>query len=351
MHILHVNTEKGWRGGERQTLLSMEGLRDAGIETTLLCLNGRPLHKRAIAAGFPVIPARSQLSAFWYLLRCGRNYSIVHAQSSRAFGSAALASFFMRTPVVYTRRVDFVPAGRLTKWKYQRATALVSVSGRIAEILQKAGMGRSEVIGDIVTEPAGTGVSAESMKMELGVSGMKIVGVVAAFVGHKDPFTMVRAAETVTGRLPGTVFLHLGEGPLLPAVRRECEKRGFSSSYRLLGFRNNIEDYFPLFDCFAMSSSEEGLGSSVLDAFIRGIPVASTSAGGLGELVGERGLLSPPGDPDMLAENIIRLLNDSSLVKALAQGAREYALRGHGLKVITGRYLDLYRKVTGETLS
>jgi glycosyltransferase involved in cell wall biosynthesis len=36
-------------------------------------------------------------------------------------------------------------------------------------------------------------------------------------------------------------------------------------------------------DIYVMSSREEGLGTSVLDAMARGIPVASTSAGGLPE--------------------------------------------------------------------
>ena len=35
MRILHLNLEKGWRGGERQTLLTLRGLRAGGHEVAL----------------------------------------------------------------------------------------------------------------------------------------------------------------------------------------------------------------------------------------------------------------------------------------------------------------------------
>ena len=58
-----------------------------------------------------------------------------------------------------------------------------------------------------------------------------------------------------------------------------------------------------------MSSKEEGLGTAVLDAMALGIPVASTSAGGLPEMLkGGAGVLAPPHDPEALADAVARLL-------------------------------------------
>ena len=61
MHILQINTEKGWRGGERQTLLSMEGLRDAGVTVTLLCIKNRPLWRGVYFVSFG--------NRHWFILR------------------------------------------------------------------------------------------------------------------------------------------------------------------------------------------------------------------------------------------------------------------------------------------
>lgn len=346
MHILQINTEKGWRGGERQTLLSMEGLRDAGTAVTLLCLRGHPLWQQARQAGFPVVGAAHHLAVLQHLLVCGNQYSVLHAQSSRAFGLAAIATLLIRTPLVYTRRVDFVPRGSFTRWKYRRAAALAAVSGAVRDIMLRAGMGDSVVISDIVPEKVHTQQRLCGLVRELGIENRRVVGVVAALVGHKDPLTMVRAAAAVCSRLPDTVFLHFGDGPLRKEVEEQIRRLGLSSLYRLLGHRNDVEDYFPLFDCFAMSSAEEGLGSSVLDAFRDGIPVASTCAGGLAELVDKRGLLSPVGDYAALAENIIRLMSDRSLARKYAEAARSYVAQHHNRTLITKRYIDLYRSIT-----
>lgn len=345
MHILQMNTEKGWRGGERQTFFNLAGLRDVGIQATLLCLKDRPLYKRATAAGFDVVGVFNQLHALWYCISKGRRYSVMHAQSSRIFGFAAVATLVVKTPLVYTRRVDFVPRGVLTRWKYHRATALVAISEAISTILKTSGMGSAEVISSIVSEYVPDQKRSAVLHKKLQLEGMRVVGVIAALVGHKDPLTMVRAAHRVVQTLPGTVFIHFGDGPLHEAVIGERQRLGLKQQYHVVGFHDTVEDYFTLFNCFAMSSREEGLGSTVLDAFRLKVPVASTAAGGLVELVTGRGLLSPVGDADALADNIICLLVDSKFRRGLVDKAAAYVKEHHSREVLIQRYLNLYRKV------
>jgi glycosyltransferase involved in cell wall biosynthesis len=347
MHVLQINTEKGWRGGERQTLLSMEGLRDAGVTVTLLCLRDRPLAHRARQAGFAVVGVTNQAGALWHLISHGRRYSVLHAQSSRAFGFAAIASLLVPVPLVYTRRVDFVPGGAFTRWKYRRASKLVAISKAIAVILRDAGMGEAEVISSIVSDHRADPARQKALSDELHPGNGPIVGVVGALVPHKDPLTMIGAAAVVRGKMPGVRFLHFGEGDLRDEALTRIDGLNLSGSYHLLGHRSGVEDYFPLFSCFAMSSKEEGLGSSVLDAFNNGIPVASTAAGGLTELVEGRGLLSPPEDAAALGENIIRLLTDKPLALSLAAAAKTYVTTCHDRAVLTRRYITVYEKLTG----
>ena len=346
MHILQINTEKGWRGGERQTLLSMRGLRKAGIRVTLLCRTGQPLRRKALDEGFETVGVDGQFGTLLHLLLHGRRYSIIHTQSSRAFGAAAIASLVVNTPLVYTRRVDFVPRGALTRWKYRRASALIAISRAIAVILRDAGMGDAEVISSMVAEHAPDHHRMLALKKEQQLDDKKIVGVVAALAGHKDPLTMVRAAAAVVEKLPDTVFLHFGDGVLRPAVEEVCGRNALGDHYRLMGYCSDVEDYFPLFDCFAMSSSEEGLGSSVLDAFYYGIPVASTAAGGLAELVEGRGLLSGVGDHAALAANITALLSDRKKAETLSSAAKRYVTEQHGREVLTEKYVGLYRRIS-----
>jgi glycosyltransferase involved in cell wall biosynthesis len=92
-----------------------------------------------------------------------------------------------------------------------------------------------------------------------------------------------------------------------------------------------------------MSSREEGLGTSVLDAMARGIPVASTTAGGLGEMLGGgAGLLVPPANPEALADAIARILGDATLRSALTTRAEE-AVRHFTAARMADDVLRVYR--------
>jgi len=75
---------------------------------------------------------------------------------------------------------------------------------------------------------------------------------------------------------------------------------------------------------FVMSSREEGLGTAVLDAMALGIPVASTAAGGLPEMLGEgAGVLAQAQDPEALATAVARLLAEPGLAHSVVERAAE----------------------------
>lgn len=349
MHVLQLNTEKGWRGGERQTLLVMEGLRTAGVAVTLLCLRNRPLWHRARAAQFSVVGVRGAVAALLYLALRGRTFSLLHAQSSRAFGLASIAAYVNRRPVVYTRRVDFVPRGRATLLKYHRAAAVTAISYSIRTILQHAGIVVDQVISSIVEERAPDIIRRDALRDELQLQGHRVIGVVGALVGHKDPITMVRAAAGVVAALPDVLILHFGDGPMHEVVEQEIRALGIAKNYQLLGYREGVEDYFQLFNCFVMSSVLEGLGSSVLDAFIQRVPVVSTDAGGLSELVTNRGMVSPAGDAAALAKNCITMLTDAQYAQESVVRADSYVREHHLSATLTKKLITLYSTLLPES--
>ena len=119
-----------------------------------------------------------------------------------------------------------------------------------------------------------------------------------------------------------------------------------------MGFYENVEDFFAIFDVFVMSSQEEGLGSSVLDAFIYRVPVVSTNAGGLKESVGDHGVLCPIKSPEALADGMHRVLSDAALRTDLVERAHAVALDVHSSERVTEEYLKLFEgmlKTAGNT--
>jgi glycosyltransferase involved in cell wall biosynthesis len=134
-----------------------------------------------------------------------------------------------------------------------------------------------------------------------------------------------------------------GDGELRAVLEWLRDQLGLTDRVHFLGQVPMPEGLIGEADVFVMSSREEGLGTSVLDAMARGIPVASTSAGGLGEMLGGgAGLLAPPGNPEALADAVARLLTDPALRRAVVARATEMV--GHfTAERMAGEVLTVYR--------
>src|SRR5438552_14802574 len=108
--ILHLNNEKTWRGGERQTLLLAAGLRERGVVSVIGCRPGGLLDQLALAESVATLPVPgNNLSAALALTKAARDFDLIHCHTGRGHSLAALTSGWHRKPFLVTRRVDFLP--------------------------------------------------------------------------------------------------------------------------------------------------------------------------------------------------------------------------------------------------
>jgi L-malate glycosyltransferase len=360
LRILHVDTERGWRGGERQTLWLAAELARRGHTSVIAARPGEPLAERAAEAGVDVVPCAPagelDVRAAWWLRRVIRRRAIdiVHAHTAHAVALAALATTRMRVPIVVARRVDFpLRTNAGTRWKYGRAAMIVAVSQAVARVLERSGMSaeRIRVVPDgvdthRVVEPASPGTLRA-----LGVApGSPLVVQVAQLVGHKDPLTFVRAMRRVRDRVPAAVALLVGDGPLRPAVDAEVRALGLSGVVHATGYRTDADALLAAADVACLSSREEGMGSVLLDALALGVAVAATSAGGIPEVIahGETGLLATPETPTELGDAIATLLEDTALRARLAHNARERS-SDFSVERMTDSTMAVYEEVLSAT--
>ena len=345
MKILQVNTEKTWRGGERQTYYNIQGFLQQGHEVELLCRKDFPLHQKAKELDINIHPVSNGLQAILYLIKHARYVDVVHAQTASGQMYGVISSLFHKTPVVYTRRVDFVPSGFFTKLKYNRTDKLIAISKAIKNILQDFGQENVSVIPDIAVSKELNKDRATKLIHFRGWHNKKIIASISALVPHKDPLTMVKAIYHLSQMRDDFMFLHFGEGDLQHEVEREIADLNVSRWYHLMGHVDNVEDFFSIFDVFVMSSEEEGLGSSVLDAFQYKVPVVSTNAGGLQEVVENNGLLCDIKDAKALALSINEILNDTNLKTAVTENAYDAVHDKYSLKIITDQYLQIFAEL------
>ncbi|GAB2887339.1 glycosyltransferase family 4 protein [Paralcaligenes ginsengisoli] len=353
MRILQLNFERGWRGGERQTLLCMQEFRSAGHEVALLArLNGE-LARHAQADGFAVHAYANVWGLCWFLLSRGRRFDILHAQTANTITWLAVFKLWLRRPIVFTRRTafDLGKRARKTAWKWRRADRLVAISAAAAAEPRRLGL-------DVVVIPSAVMARTldlahvQAFSAQYGLKGKRVLATAAALTREKDPCTLIRAVHDLRSRRDDFVFVHLGAGgDAEQAARSLVKELGLEKHYLFAGFQERVEDLYRIMSLFVLSSRQEALGTSVLDAFLYAVPVVSTNAGGLKEsLAGGRGLLCEVGDYRALSAAMARVLDDAALRKSLVDKAQVYVMLEHDSARMAQRYLAEYSRLLGTRL-
>lgn len=356
LRVLHVDTERGWRGGERQALWLALELARRGHTSVIAARVGEPLADRASAAGLPVADCSpvSELDpvAAWRLRRLIRAWKIdvVHAHTAHAVAVAGLATLRTPVPLVVSRRVDFALRDNPgTRWKYGRASIIVAISRAVAQVLERSGIATEciRVVPDGVDINRVVAPAPREVLASLGVpASVPVVVQVAQLVGHKDPVNFVRAMARVRELVPSVHGLLVGDGPLRGEVEQEVHALGLASVVHVAGYRQDADALLAAADVACLSSREEGMGSVLLDALAFGLPIAATRAGGIPEVIadGECGVLADTRDPVALGGAIARLLTDGALNARVRANGRARAAE-FSVERMADRTLRVYDEV------
>ncbi|MGB7669075.1 MAG: glycosyltransferase family 4 protein, partial [Candidatus Acidiferrales bacterium] len=99
-------------------------------------------------------------------------------------------------------------------------------------------------------------------------------------------------------------------------------------------------------DIFVNASRLDNMPVSILEAFACGTPVVTTGAGGIRFVVEHErtGLLCEPGEWQLIAEYILRLLREPELAHRLSANAREESKR-YRWESVRGEWLATYRSL------
>jgi len=362
--VLHLNDQRGWRGGEQQMLYLVRGMARRGARAAAVLQPGSVAEARFRQAGVEVFPVRmrgeADAGAALSIARIARagGFNILHSHTAHSQSLAQLAARLWMAPVrvVAHRRIEF-PVGRgglgLARLKYRLGVdAYVAISNRVKQTLLEAGVPEWRVYPvRSATDPArfaDVRGDPRALRAGLGIpDDAFVIGNIGALVGHKDHRTLLEACRLVRDRVPATWVVIVGEGPLRASIMGKARSLHMADRLVLTGFRWDVPELIRIFDLFALSSSEEGICSSLLDVAASGCPIVATDAGGVREAVlpGRTGIVVPVRSPQALAEGILRLARDPALARTMAERGRKRALSRFDCEEMTERTLEVYRRV------
>jgi glycosyltransferase involved in cell wall biosynthesis len=242
---------------------------------------------------------------------------------------------------VYTRSERFLAS---------MSDRLVTVGARVRDDLLAAGIGRPE---QYLVIPPGVQLGPIPDRAEaraaLGIpADVPVVAYVGRLTKVKRPDRFVDAANAVLERIPGCRFLVCGSGELKEEMERNVHP--VWDSFRLLGWRRDVETVYAAADVVMLTSDNEGTPLALVEAGMAGVPVVSTRVGSVAEVVrhGSTGLLADR-DAGELAAHTVRLLSDPHLARRMGETAREWTTRSFAVERLVADTEALYRSVYGSS--
>jgi glycosyltransferase involved in cell wall biosynthesis len=341
--IVHVNTARGYRGGERQTELLIRGLASCDVNQALVARRGGPLAARIAALGVEV---REVAGGLFSVTRATRDAGLVHVHEGRSVYAAYLRSLFNGTPYVVTRRVNNpIREHWFAHLAYRRAARVAAVAPEVARIVRAY----DASISVCVVHSGSSGLPVDpdaAASIRARFPGKFLVGHVGALDNaQKGQEYIIAVARELAVSHPDLQFLLVGGGDDEASLKAAAAGL---TNVEFAGFVDNVGDYLAAFDVFVLPSNREGIGSILLDAMERGLAVVASRVGGVPDIVHHdvNGLLIDAGNVAALRAAVLELRQDPTLRRRLGERGREFAKDFTG-DVMWRKYVALYESLLG----
>lgn len=175
----------------------------------------------------------------------------------------------------------------------------------------------------------------------------KLIGIVARLVDVKDHDTFIDAAQIVINEEKGIRFLIVGDGPQRECIENKIRERKLEGHIHVLGYVSNLDIIWSQLDIFVLTSISEGFPLSILEALRAGIPVVASCVGGIPEIIkhGENGFMSPPKQPQLFSQNIVRLIKDNILLENMRKNAQQ-SIQPFRMEHMADKTIQYYKELS-----
>ncbi len=277
---------------------------------------------------------------------------LIHVQSRSMHGCGSWLARALAVPYILTIH-DYLSSREQMRLNSVYGRRVVAVSQSVkSELLEN-----TQLPAELITViHAGVEIPLESeCKNVLSSGKIPVVGTAGPLEAIKGlPFFLGAAKRVLAARaqenLPNVQFLIAGAGPEEQNLRRLVRELDIVESVTFVPNLYDFSTALAAMDIFCLPSLRQALGTIMLDAMARGIPVIASGVGGVYSVVNhnETGLVVPPSDSEQLADRILELLRDPPKAQTLAAAGRQAVLEEFNAIRMVEETAELYREVVSE---
>ena len=340
--VAHINLSRGYRGGERQTeILIRSQVKELGVKTVVAVVRtkGTLAARLKGISGLTVIQVNSFAHGHFAV---GGNL-ICHAHDAKAVYWAYLHRLIYGSEFVITRRVqDPLSLSSFNRLAYHSASRICAISHAIQDYLASAGLPCNDMIPSVLDSDVNSEPTVLARK--LARSNDVTLSVCGALVdSHKGQSVAIYAMR----HLPTTYRLNIvGDGKDLDVLVSLVDSLNLQDRVFFFPWPESLDDVLQQTDLGLVPSFHEGLGSIILDYFVRGIPVVASNVGGIPDLVesGVNGALFKAGCELQLAQSVHSIAARPRERERLSYAALEKAQK-YTPKLMWDSYQAIYLKL------
>lgn len=265
---------------------------------------------------------------------------IIHGAVFEGNSMASISGFIKRVPCIILEETSD-PQNRSSKadWFLRQmirpADAIIAISPDVEQyLITKAKITSSKIkmIYNGVTVPDRIpSIMTTSKKYEWGI---KEDDIVIGFVGrlyndHKRITDLVEALAIINDL--NVKLLIVGDGRDKTLILDHIKKFKLENQVILAGFQENTSLYYSIMDVLCIPSSREGFGLVAVEAMLHKKPIVATKVGGLKNIIsdGENGYLTPPFHPNLLADQLKKLIESKHLRESFGQNGYYRAINNY----------------------
>ena len=190
-----------------------------------------------------------------------------------------------------------------------------------------------------------------STKLSTNGKHETIFGYAARIEVGKGPFVLADALAQLRQKRDDVHVRLAGTGPAVQEVKARVRNLQLNGSWEFVGSYDGTvgcSAFMRTLDVFVLPSFAEGTSKSVIEAMSHGLPIITTTVGGLPDLLTpSAGILIPPGDSAALADAMQFLASDPVLRKQMGQAARDRYLKLFAPDAVLSMLVGTYSRLTG----